>query len=156
MRVTQWGELGVQFCLRLAERGEGDLVTVGAAQLAEAQGIALDYAQQILQRLRKGGIITSVRGPSGGYRLARPPEEITLRDILIAAEGDTFELICEAKPLNSVRCNEENFCGLRTIWRDLREHVDLFLNRHTVASLLELSVIEERPVQIGGFRELER
>lgn len=135
MRITQWGEFGVHFCIYLARRERASAEPTGASEIAAHQKIAPEYAQQILQRLRKGGLIASVRGPLGGYRLARPAGEITLLDILIAAEGESFEVICETKPLDSVRCAEGQPCALRPLWYELRACVDSFLSSYTLERL---------------------
>lgn len=156
MRVTQWGEYGIHFATQFARaqiaasrNQQSD--TLSAAEIATEQKIDLDYAQQILQRLRKSGIIESVRGPHGGYRLARPCSQITLRDILCAAEGDSFEIICETKPINTDRCLPDHYCQLRGIWYSLKEHIDNFLTSYTLDKLAEELVIvsDAPPVQIG-------
>lgn len=156
MRITQWGEYGIHCAVFLAERQRAGQLAVGAQEIADAQQIAVDYAQQILQRLRRGGVIESMRGPKGGYRLARAPEELSLFDILGAAEGSTFEVICETKPLNSDRCSDDGNCHLRPIWFDLRDHVNQFLQDRTLAALLEsqqealcMRSQRDKPVQIG-------
>ena len=128
MRITQWGEYGVLISVFIAKKGqEGGSPVVGAAEIANAQEIALQYAQQILLRLRDGGVVESIRGPHGGYRLARHASEISLRDILLAAEGNTFEVICETKPLGQRRCLSGCCCFLTGVWKGLREHVDSYL-----------------------------
>lgn len=138
MRITQWGEYGVLIAIYIAWKGRnGDSPVVGAAEIANSQEIALQYAQQILLRLRDGSVVESVRGPHGGYRLARMPEEITLKDVLLAAEGHTFEVICESKPINSVRCNSGKSCFLQPVWFGLRKHVDQYLVDYTLDKLVD-------------------
>lgn len=150
MHITQWAEYGIHFALFIAEAEHLGRSPIGAGEIAEAQGIDLQYAQQILQRLRKGGIILSIRGPQGGYRLARSPEKITVRDILLAAEGTTFELMCDAKPISTERCAKDSPCSIRLFWRELRDHIDQFLLSNTLAGLLAQSPRTDQPVQIGG------
>ena len=104
MRITQWGEYGVHFAVFLARRSSEGVPIVGAAEIAESQGVELQYAQQILQRLRKGEIIESVRGPQGGYRLKRSADTISLLDILIATEGESLQIFCDARPLDADTC----------------------------------------------------
>ncbi len=139
MRVTKWGECGILCALHLAKNyGE---VAIGAAEIAESQGIDLPYTQQILQRLRKGDIIESVRGPKGGYKLLRPPAEITLKDILYAVEGDTFQVICEHSPLHPetdvpTRCSTRETCGLHGVWQELRDAIDKLLEERTLEDLI--------------------
>ncbi|MCC6219816.1 MAG: Rrf2 family transcriptional regulator [Deltaproteobacteria bacterium] len=146
MRITQWGEYGVLLSLYLAKRNQerplvaAQDVCVTATEIAENQDIALQYAQQILHRLRRGNVVTSTRGPHGGYKLARSPSEITLYDILLAVEGETFELICSTKPLDpKLRCAPHSSCWLRPVWNDLKEHLNAFLKNYTLDKLLDKS-----------------
>lgn len=138
MRVTKWGECGILCALHLAKTYGGS--TIGASEIAESQGIDLPYTQQILQRLRKGNVIESVRGPHGGYRLQRPPSEISLKDILYAVEGDTFQIICDHSPLHPEtnepnRCQTRETCSLHGVWQDLRVAIDKLLEARTLESL---------------------
>ncbi len=119
---------------------------VGASEIAENQGIPTQYAQQILHRLRKGGVIKSVRGPKGGFLLAKPASEISLHHILTAAEGHTFELICESDPVHEQSCVHAEACGLRTIWEELQGTINTFLSNRSLASILEI-----HPTIIGNL-----
>jgi len=114
---------------------------IGAAEIAETQGLDIQYTQQILQRLRKGGIIESERGPKGGYRLERAPKEITLKEILYAAEGDTFQIMCDHSPLHPDAsspslCSTRETCSLHGVWQELRVAIDTLLEQRTLESLL--------------------
>ena len=149
MHITQWGEYGIHCSLYLALRQREGVEAVSAAEIAESQGIALQYAQQILQRLRKGGIIESTRGPSGGYNLLKPAEQISVLDIIDASEGNTFHVICEDKPLSPSRCDSEVPCYLRDLWYGLQKHVNEYLGQHSLADLLERHIIEDKVVQLG-------
>ena len=129
---------------------EKDLA-VGAAEIAEAQSIPLQYTQQILHRLRKGGVIKSIRGPHGGFCLARPAGNINLKEILHAAEGDTFEVICETDPVrpnaeHPHRCSSDYNCSLRHVWYNLKTAVNQFLEAYTLERLLQAE--DEFPARI--------
>ena len=150
MRITQWGEYGVHLSVYIAHKQIESGGPVSANDIARSQSIAADYAQQILQRLRKGGIIESVRGPLGGFKLSRPAAEITLYDILVAAEGDSFEVICENHPLNNERCAPGNLCSLRELWYDLKLHVDTFLKKETLEALASRAISDGELIQIGA------
>ena len=138
MRVTKWGECGLLCSIFLTHRyGSG---AVGAPEIAESQGLDLQYTQQVLHRLRKGKIITSVRGPKGGFRLTRDPSTISLKDILYAAEGDTFEIICDYAPIRPNKeppghCSTKDSCGLYGVWLELRSAIDELLEKKTLAQL---------------------
>lgn len=138
MRITQWGEYATQFCIFIAKQELSQQKAVSATEIASSLAVDQLYAQQILQRLRRGNIIQSVRGAQGGYRLTKSVDEVTLKDILVAAEGDTFEPLCESKPIDQHKCSTSTYCGLRGVWYELREHIDQFLTARTLRTLLDL------------------
>jgi Rrf2 family iron-sulfur cluster assembly transcriptional regulator len=149
MRVTKWGECGLLCAVYLAHRGVGD-GAVGAPEIAENQSFDLQYTQQVLHRLKKGGIVESVRGPKGGYRLSRPATEITLYQILLAAEGDTFEIICDYSPVHPTaetphQCADKEGCGLHHVWLELKEAINGILSQKTLAELAETTPLQSAP-----------
>lgn len=140
MRVTRWGEYGILCSVHLAENFSDK--PIGAAEIAERQRIPLQYAQQILHRLKKGQIVESIRGPNGGYRLLNRPENVTLKDILYAAEGNTFELICDENPIREECSSANACCALQSVWKDLKHLIDNHLGSKTLAELVQE---EQRP-----------
>ncbi len=136
MHITKWAEYGILCCLHLGRKADQTTAT-GAAEISDTLKIPLQYTQQILHRLRKGGVIKSTRGPHGGFQLVKTPEETTLKEILYAAEGATFEVICDANPIYAEACVNPNDCALKTVWIDLRTSIDLILDSHTLASLMK-------------------
>ena len=152
MRITKWGECAVLCCIQLARtQGSG---TVGTAQVASQLGLDLQYIHQVLHRLKKGGVVVSERGPRGGYRLAKDAHEISLRNILYAAEGDTFELICDhapvfADPKSSQFCGPDSSCQLRHVWRELRSEIDIILENRKLSDLASSSLFKEELVQLS-------
>jgi len=152
MRVTKWGECGIICSMYLAKHYGAP--PVGAAEIAETAGIDLPYTQQILQKLRKGNVIESARGPKGGYTLQRPPEQITLKDILYAVEGDTFQIVCDRAPLHPdaihpTLCATRESCGLHGVWQDLRAAIDKLHEERTLANVLADTKFEPALVQLG-------
>src|SRR5436309_15128593 len=98
MRVTTWSEYGLLVSLNLAKRaGQGP---VAARELAEQERLPHDYVEQILLRLRRAGLVESVRGAKGGYHLARDPQSITVKDVIEASEHVTFEVNCDLHPVD--------------------------------------------------------
>ncbi|MDC0357346.1 Rrf2 family transcriptional regulator [Oligoflexia bacterium] len=136
MRVTKWGEYGILCSLFLTHKYKLGC-SAGASEIAKSQDIPLQYTQQILQRLRKGDVIESIRGPLGGYKLARAPEDISIKDVLYAAEGNTFEVMCETNPVCGINGDRADCCGLRDVWRDLKATIDDVLAKKTLASVFE-------------------
>jgi len=134
MRVTTWAEYGLIVSVHLAHRaGEGP---VAARELAEKERLPGDYVEQILLRLRRAGIISSVRGARGGYLLARPSSDITVKDVLDASEHGTFEVNCEQHRVDDSRCCEEVACSIRPVWMLLRQRIDEVLGGIRLADLL--------------------
>lgn len=149
MRITQWGEYGIHCSVIIAQSENQSSSPVGAEHIAGELNIDLQYAQQVLQRLRRKGIIKSVRGPHGGYRLSRPSDEITLEDILKASEGETMEIICESKPIKLHACHNATPCYLRDVWHLLRRHIDSFLQGYSLTQLAAQDTSTAKVIQIG-------
>jgi Rrf2 family protein len=134
MRVTTWAEYGLIVSVHLAHRaGEGP---VAARELAEKERLPGDYVEQILLRLRRAGIVSSVRGARGGYLLARPPADVTVKDVLDASEHGTFEINCEQHRVDDGRCCDEAACSIRPVWHLLRQRIDEVLGSIRLADLL--------------------
>jgi Rrf2 family transcriptional regulator, iron-sulfur cluster assembly transcription factor len=143
MRVTTWTEYSLIISLHLARRGRSNPAPVAARELADAERLPPDYVEQILLRLRRAGLVESVRGARGGYLLARPPAEITVRDVMQASEHQTFEVNCDTHPVDSDRCASDASCSIRPMWFALQSRIDVFLSGITLADLLR----EEPAVQ---------
>lgn len=134
MRITTWAEYGVICALHLARRTDEGPVT--GRDIAAKERLPGDYVEQILLRLRRAGIVSSTRGAKGGYTLARSAEEITVREIIAAAELVTFDLHCETHPLDSQRCAQACDCSIRPVWVMLQQRIDEVLDSVRLADLL--------------------
>ena len=84
MRITTWAEYGVICALHLAKRADDGPVT--GRQIAAVEKLPADYVEQILLRLRRAGVVKSTRGARGGYSLAKPADETTIRAVIAAGE----------------------------------------------------------------------
>ncbi len=142
MRITTWAEYGVICALHLARRSTDGPVT--GRDIAAREKLPGDYVEQILLRLRRAGIVASTRGAKGGYTLARASDEITVREIITAAELVTFDLHCESHPLTEERCAESCDCSIRPVWMMLQKRIDEVLEGVRLSDLLgaEASVRE--------------
>lgn len=134
MRITTWAEYGVICALHLARRPDEGPVT--GRDIAGRERLPGDYVEQILLRLRRAGIVQSTRGARGGYALARPAEDITVREIITAAELVTFDLHCETHPLDEARCAQSCDCSIRPVWMMLQQRIDEVLDSVRLADLL--------------------
>lgn len=134
MRITTWAEYGLICALHLARRTEEGPVT--GRDIAARERLPSDYVEQILLRLRRAGIVQSTRGAKGGYGLARPADEITVREIIAAAELVTFDLHCETHPLDAERCSQACDCSIRPVWVMLQKRIDEVLDGVRLSDLL--------------------
>jgi Rrf2 family protein len=136
MRVTTWTEYSLIISIHLARRGRKGSGPVAARELADIERLPADYVEQILLRLRRAGLVQSVRGAKGGYYLAREPETISVRDVMAASEHQTFEINCENHPVDADRCSQGNTCSIRPVWHALQQRVDQLLAGISLADLM--------------------
>lgn len=150
MRITTWAEYGLIVAVHLAGRGSD--LPVPARDVAEQERLPADYIEQILLKLRRAGLVKSVRGAKGGYLLARAPHTISVKDVIEAAEEHTFEVNCEVRPVDAKRCRPGADCSIRPVWRALQERVDEFLSGVSLDDLLaEEAVVAEMLSQPTGI-----
>ena len=134
MRITTWAEYGLICALHLARRAaEGP---VAGRDIASQERLPGDYVEQILLRLRRAGIVTSTRGARGGYALARPASEISVRAVISASELTTFDLHCVSHPVGEERCSEASSCSIRPVWVLLQQKIDDVLESVHLSDLL--------------------
>ena len=137
MRVTTWTEYSLIISIHLAKRGRGGSGPVAARELADTERLPADYVEQILLRLRRAGLVESVRGAKGGYYLAKEPAAISVRDVMAASEHQTFEVNCASHPVDAERCDPGGACSIRPVWHALQHKIDDFLGSVSVADLMK-------------------
>ena len=130
MRTTAKADYAVRAAVELAAAGAGD--PVKAEQISEAQSIPLNFLENILAELRRGGIVESRRGAAGGYLLARPAEEITVADVIRAVEGPLANVRGVSPDLLEYGGSAER---LRDVWVALRANVRGVLEQVTLADI---------------------
>jgi Rrf2 family protein len=134
VRITTLAEYGVICALHLAKRvGEGP---VTGRDIAARERLPVDYVEQILLRLRRAGIVKSTRGAHGGYALARPPQDVSVRDVIAASELETFDLHCITHPVEEERCSASHACSIRPVWVMLQQKIDIVLDSVHLSDLL--------------------
>ena len=130
MRTTAKADYAVRAAVELAAAGAGD--PVKAEQISEAQSIPLNFLENILAELRRGGIVESRRGAAGGYLLGRPAEEITVADVIRAVEGPLANVRGVSPDLLEYQGSAER---LRDVWVALRANVRGVLEQVTLADI---------------------
>jgi Rrf2 family protein len=106
--------------------------------ISRRQDISPRYLEQIFQSFKKAGILKSKRGPQGGYYLARKPEQINVREILEAAEGDTLLVECAGeKKRKKGDCTLDGSCVTQTVWREAGDRLNEYFSQLTLKTLCE-------------------
>lgn len=132
MRVTAREQYGLRAMVELAQHYSDTPVSL--SQVAEAQGIALPSLEQIMADLLRAGLLESKRGVYGGYRLTRPPQQITAADVLRAVEGSIVPIQCVAASVDDP-CARESTCAARTVWEQVHDRLVETLDSITLAEL---------------------
>jgi Rrf2 family protein len=129
MKISTKGEYGLLAVVDLALQPAG--TAIQAVQIAERQGISKQYLDQLMLLLRKAGLVESVRGRQGGYKLARPASTITLLDVIVALEGSIANT-----NFKSSRRRKYGVHGiLKGIWQELSDQTIAMLHAKTIADV---------------------
>lgn len=129
MRLTTKGRFAVTAMLDLALRGGKNPVTL--AGISERQDISLSYLEQLFSRLRRHELVESVRGPGGGYFLAKSPDAVSVADIIRAVDEPIDATQCGGKE----NCHDDHRCLTHDLWTGLNAHIYDYLDSITLASL---------------------
>lgn len=122
MRLTTKGRYAVTAMLDLSlNYGQGSITL---ADISDRQGISLSYLEQLFARLRKQGLVSSSRGPGGGYRLSREADDITVLDVISAVDEKVDSTACEGK----ANCHGEEQCLSHELWTSLSEQIQIYLS----------------------------
>ena len=130
MRLTTKGRFAVTAMVDLALRQNRGPVTLAA--ISERQHISLSYLEQLFGKLRRAKLVSSVRGPGGGYNLAQPTQAIKVADIVTAVDEPIDATQCGGKE----NCHDEHRCLTHDLWMGLNTHIYDYLENVTLATLV--------------------
>ena len=132
MKISTKGRYALRMLLDLAEQREKGFVAL--KEIAQRQNISKKYLEQIVSVLTKAGYVKSIRGPQGGYRLARLPKDYTVGMILRLTEGDLSPVSCTD---NNYDCPKMQDCVTIRIWKELDEAINSVIDKYTLEDLLD-------------------
>jgi Rrf2 family protein len=121
-----------------ARRGESGERPVKIQELAQRTDTPVSILEQVLPQLRSAGIVRSERGPSGGYRLNHPPEDVTLERVVRILQGPLAPIACATRS-EPEPCSMLEACALHDTWAEVRDATIAILERTTLATLAERS-----------------
>jgi Rrf2 family transcriptional regulator, cysteine metabolism repressor len=148
MLFSTKAEYGVRLMVELGRRSPGDPDhgdgPVALSTVAEAETLPLSYLEHLVAKLREAGLVTSVRGAHGGYRLARPASEIEMLDVVQALEGPIAPMECfndmrEGRVLCSHESDGDRACATKLLWTRVHGGITKALAGTTLADLVEFA-----------------
>ncbi|MBL4637831.1 MAG: Rrf2 family transcriptional regulator [Proteobacteria bacterium] len=131
MRLTTKGRYAVTAMLDLSLNFGLGAITL--ADISERRGISLSYLEQLFARLRKQGLVSSSRGPGGGYRLSRTAGEITVMDVIAAVDEKVDSTQCKGK----ANCHGEEQCLSHELWQSLSDQIRNYLAGISLAQVVQ-------------------
>jgi Rrf2 family iron-sulfur cluster assembly transcriptional regulator len=137
MRLTTKGRYAVTAMLDLAIHSESGPITL--SDISHRQGISLSYLEQLFARLRKKGLVSSARGPGGGYRLSRSAGEIAVADVIRAVDESVDATRCGGMS----NCRDGETCLTHDLWSDLSQQIYAFLSNISLGQLVERRVVRQ-------------
>lgn len=138
MKLSTKGRYAVMAMVDLAKHSDGRPVAL--SDIADRQEISLSYLEQLFAKLRRGSLIKSVRGPGGGYLLARPTDELRISDIIVAVDEPMKATRCPAG--SSTGCHSDGSrCLTHDLWEALGNQIHLFLSAVTLDDVINRRVL---------------
>lgn len=133
MKLSTKGRYAVTALADIALNGAASPVSL--ADIAERQDISLAYLEQLFVKLRRNGLVDSVRGPGGGYRLAQPADQLRISDVMTAVDERLNAMGCDGEIGQGCGKSREA-CLTHALWEQLSAHVHVFLNQTTIADVI--------------------
>ncbi len=141
MRLSTKGRYAVTAMIDLALHDE--VRPVALTDIAETQKISVSYLEQLFARLRKNRLVKGMRGPGGGYRLARPASEVTIAEIIAAVDEQIDMTRCAGKE----NCQDGEKCLTHELWADLSKQLYDFLHGITLGQIVQWPAVQKVAVR---------
>ena len=135
MELNTRGRYAVMAMADLAKHGGSDAIALSA--IGERQKLSVAYLEQIFSQLRRAGLVESVRGRSGGYRLARAAAKIPIAAVMLAVEEETRMTRCLVLHGDSTGCVGHSKCLTHGLWHALGDHIRSFLNEVSLQDVVD-------------------
>lgn len=136
MKISTKGRYGLRAVIDIAIHGDNEPVSL--SDIALRQNISISYLEQLIAKLKKADIVTSVRGAKGGYSLAASKDNISVGDILRALEGDLSPVNCSEVTENGEPCTESEQCITKVVWKRISNSIN-----HAVDNLMLSDLLDE-------------
>lgn len=152
MKLTSKGRYAVTAMLDVALHSRKGPVSL--ADISVRQAISLSYLEQLFSRLRREDLVNSVRGPGGGYRLGKNPEDISVGHVIRAVDESVDATRCHGE----ANCQGGERCLTHSLWQDLSERIEVFLDNITLGELManaDVRTVADRQDHVPSSQEIE-
>ncbi len=146
MKLSTKGRYAVMALVDLASQTDGRPVAL--ADIAERQEISLSYLEQLFAKLRRGGLVRSVRGPGGGYLLARTAEDTRISDAILAVDEPIRATRCKTGSSAGCRANKSR-CLTHDLWEELGNQIHVYLSSVSLADVCNRRVLRHGHLLMG-------
>ena len=143
MRLTTKGRFAVTAMIDVGMHGGKGPVTLAA--VSERQRISLSYLEQLFGKLRRAGLVESVRGPGGGYNLAKDAAQVSVADVIVAVDEPIDATQCGGLE----NCRDDRRCMTHDLWASLNEHIFSFLSGVTLDDLVR----KQTPADVAVLKD---
>ena len=141
MKLSKKGEYALRSIISLGIAAEVGRNLVQVSELADNEQLPVKFLEQILQTMKEAGLVQSVRGKYGGYRLAKPAREIAIGQVVRLIDGPLAPIGCVSQSAyEPCTCPDEAHCGLRMLMLDVRNAIANILDRYTLADVVEITL----------------
>lgn len=137
MKLSTKGRYGLRAVLDLAIHSKEEAVAL--SQISERQNISISYLEQLIAKLKKAGIVNSIRGAQGGYVLAKAVEEISVGEILRALEGDLHPVDCAEITGGDNSCSGSDLCVTKYVWKRISDSINDTVDNIMLSELVDES-----------------
>lgn len=145
MKLSKRGEYALRSLINLGFASEAGRDLLQASELAESEQLPIKFLEQILQTLKEAGLVKSVRGKYGGYRLAKPAKDIKIGHVVRLIDGPLAPIGCVSQTAyEKCTCPDELHCGLRMMMLDVRNAIAGILDRYSLADVVEVTLRKMR------------
>lgn len=152
MKLSTKGKYGLRAFIDLAVWGEEGPVSL--TSIAARQEISPNYLEQLMAKLKRAALVESVRGVNGGYRLARPADEISVGDVLRALEGELNPVECAAiDPGKETHCTGSGTCVSKIVWKRINDSINNTVDSIYIGELVKESKNRNKSIEVKENEE---
>jgi len=135
LKLSTKGRYGLKAIIDLAVYSNEEAISL--SNVADRTGISVRYLEQLISKLKKAGLVSSIRGAQGGYKLAKSANEISVGDILRALEGDLSPVDCISAQNDSAMCADADACVTKLVWKRINDSINQAVDTMMLSELVE-------------------